>query len=80
MKKNKGGLTTKYRRRLNRYDILAIGDNEKLVAAHSDGSNIRFYVKHELIDAAHINTGHKRTRVMEAELKKKYCNITRQVI
>ena len=85
LSKNKQPLTSKHYRRIKRYDILTIGDVEKLVGVNSKGdSSIHYFVKNDelfdIIEAAHINSGHKRTRVMEAELRKKYCNITRQVI
>jgi len=93
---------------------MKIGDTQKLTESGSGenyDSDILYYCKTEelfdVLETAHVNIGHKRTRgkrhcfvcesqniififsflnfcfflsVMEAELKKKYCNVTRQVI
>ncbi|KAG7162775.1 abrupt-like 7, partial [Homarus americanus] len=84
LKANKEPLSSKHYRRLKRFDVITIGEVEKLIekALTDPCDNIRYYCRTEdlfdALEAAHTNTGHKRTRVMEAELKKKYCNITRQ--
>lgn len=114
-RKNNQPLTTKHYRRLKRYDVMIIGDTERLIERASEknnDSNIRYYLKleelFEVLETAHVTMGHKKTRsntaffaffclmkkpslqvvlfkffffsVMEAELKKKYCNVTRQAI
>lgn len=78
-------LTSLDYRRIKRYDILSIGDVEKLIKKRSTNDDEIKYFCHidelyEIIHKAHIDTGHKRTRCMDKELKKKYCNITRDVI
>ncbi|KAK4875965.1 hypothetical protein RN001_012387 [Aquatica leii] len=62
-------LSSKQYRRLKRYDLLNIGQDEKLIAKrYTDNDNIRFYVYldqlFDIINAAHINTGHKREKGM----------------
>jgi hypothetical protein len=68
-RKNNQPLTSKHYRRLKRYDVMNIGDTEKLiesVSGENDDSNIRCYCKMEelfgVLETAHVNTGHKRTR------------------
>ncbi|XP_045471794.1 KRAB-A domain-containing protein 2-like [Harmonia axyridis] len=79
-------LSAKQYRRLKRYDIITIGEHEKLIAKNKGtrDESFRYYCKTEdlfgIIVAAHIATGHKRTRVVEAEINKKYCNVTRTAI
>ena len=114
LRKNNQPLTSKHYRRLIRYNVMKIGDMQKLTESGSgenEDSNIRYYCKVEelfdVLETAHVNIGHKRTRgerhcfvcdlqkhffmssflnfcfflsVMDAELKKKYCNVTRQVM
>ncbi|XP_051167059.1 KRAB-A domain-containing protein 2-like [Leptopilina boulardi] len=86
--RNKKPMTTKHYRRLKRFDIINIGATEKLIEntkLQEDGNReIRYFCKVEeyfhVLDKAHADTQHKRTRVMEAELKKKYVNISRHII
>lgn len=87
MEKKRGNapLTTLEYRRLKRYDILTIGDVDKLIEKRiSDEEQIRYFCHtdelYSIIHKAHIETGHKRTRCLDKELKLKYCNITRDVI
>ncbi|KAK4880579.1 hypothetical protein RN001_008725 [Aquatica leii] len=63
-------LSSKQYRRLKRYDLLNIGQDEKLIAKrYTDNDDIRFYVYldqlFDIIHAAHINTGHKREKVLK---------------
>jgi hypothetical protein len=62
-------LTSKHYQRLKRYDVMKIGDTQKLTESGSgenDDSNIRYYCKTEerfgVLETAYVNTGHKRTR------------------
>ena len=62
--KDKQGLTSKCYRRMKRYDILTIRDTNKFNGVNSGkDTNIYYYVKNDelfdIIEAAHINTGHK---------------------
>lgn len=68
LKKNNESLSSKQYRRLKRYDVLKIGDTEKLVEAgiESSSSKIRYFCKtdelFDILEKAHTNVGHKRTR------------------
>ena len=62
-------LTSKHFRRLKRYDVMKIGDTQKHTESGSgenDESNICYYCKTEelfdVLETAHVNIGHKRTR------------------
>ena len=76
-------LTTKEYRRLKKFVILTLGGIEKLICAKSK-PEIKYYVNVEecfsILQQSHAETGHKRQRVMEVQLKKKYSNITGEVI
>jgi len=65
--KNNQSLPSKHYRRLKRYDVMKIGDTQKLTESGSgenDESNIRYYCKMEelfdVLETAHVNIGHKR--------------------
>lgn len=79
-------LSSKQYRRLKRYDLLTVGEKEKLVNKEYLGnqSGLIFYCPvsemYDVIHKAHLQIGHKKEKAMENELKKKYCNITREVI
>lgn len=69
LRKNKQSLSSKQYRRIKRYDILKLGDTEKLIESGSEGmddSKIRYFCKadelFDVLEAAHLNVGHKRTR------------------
>jgi len=69
LRKNKQPLTSKHYRRLKRYDVMKIGDTEKLTESglgENEDSNIRYYSKTEelfdVLETAHVNIGHKTTR------------------
>jgi len=69
LRKNNQPLTPKHYRRLKRYDVMKIGDTEKLTESGSgenDDSNIRYYCKPEdlfdVLETAHVNIGHKMTK------------------
>jgi len=69
LRKNNQPLTSKHYRRLKRYDVMKIGDRQKLTESGSgenDDSNIRYYCKTEelfdVLETAHVNIGHERTR------------------
>lgn len=67
--------------RLKRYDVTKVGDDDRLIFPASDaGSPVRFYVETEeifdLINQAHLATGHGGRNRLLKELKKKYKNIT----
>ena len=69
LRKNNQPLTSKYYRRLKRYDVVKIGDTQKLTASGSRenyDSSIRYYCTMEelfdVLETAHVNIRHKRTR------------------
>lgn len=60
-------LSSRHYRRLNRYELLNIGEEEKLIVKrYTNEEDIKLYVHREqlfdIIHAAHINTGHKREK------------------
>ncbi|KAF8794000.1 KRAB-A domain-containing protein 2 [Argiope bruennichi] len=72
-------------RRLKRFDVLKINDEEKLIVPLKPGeTNIQYYVTNEelfsILYEAHARTGHGgRTRMLK-ELQNKYKNITDEVV
>jgi len=69
LRKNNQPMTSKHYRRLKRYDVIKIGDTQKLIESglhENDYSNVRYYCKKEelfdVLETAHVNIGHKRTR------------------
>ena len=79
-------LSSKQYRRLKRYDLLTIGEKDKLVNKEHLGnqSGLIFYCAtsemYDIIHTAHLQIGHKREKAMENEIKNKYFNVTREVI
>ncbi|XP_022177881.1 KRAB-A domain-containing protein 2-like [Myzus persicae] len=77
--------TTSEYRRLNRFDVLTIGESKKLIVPPSktNGDIIYFVKCNEMFDIlhmAHINCGHGGRNRMEHSIKQKYKNITRDII
>ncbi|MGH0156207.1 UNVERIFIED_CONTAM: hypothetical protein FKN15_030790 [Acipenser sinensis] len=78
-KKPSGQRTTLERRRVNRFDVLKIGDAKTLIvpgsASESNPAEIKFYVKtddlFQILREAHIAIGHGGKHRMEAALSKK---------
>ena len=69
LRKNNQPLTLKHYRRLKRYNVIKIGDTQKITESGSgtnDDSNIRYYCKMEelfdVLETALVNIGQKRTR------------------
>jgi hypothetical protein len=72
-------------RRLKRFDVLCIGNEDKLIFPVESGSeDIRYYVCNEelfdIIHAAHIETGHGGRDRINHMLKKKFKNIKVEAI
>ncbi|XP_055838407.1 KRAB-A domain-containing protein 2-like [Episyrphus balteatus] len=78
-------------RRIRRFDIIKIDGDEKLVQRNenerdtspSTKTMIHFCKASDMFEAihnAHLKIGHKKEKGMEFELKKMYCNITREVL
>jgi hypothetical protein len=71
--------------RLRRFDVMTIGEKEKLIVPVKEGKEqIRFYVHLEeifqLLHDAHVSTGHGGRNRVEKEINLKYKNITREMI
>lgn len=71
--------------RLKRYDVMKVGNVEKLIFPVSkDSSNVRFYVYFEelftIIHEVHLSIGHGGRNRMLKELQKKYKNITTEEV
>lgn len=72
-------------RRLNKFEIINIGGEEKLIAPVEKGStNLLYYVKnnelYDILNEIHLNIGHGGKHRMMAEIKKKYKNLTQEVV
>nr|XP_034194771.1 KRAB-A domain-containing protein 2-like [Osmia lignaria] len=72
-------------RRLKRFDILKITDEEKLIVPLKPGeTNIQYYVTNDelfnILSESHIRTGHGGKTCMLKELQVKYKNITYEVV
>ncbi|XP_030768090.1 KRAB-A domain-containing protein 2-like [Sitophilus oryzae] len=71
-------------RRLKRFDILNVGDEQKLIVPLKPGeTNIQYYVTNDelfdILSETHVRTGHGgRTRMLN-ELQLKYKNVTYEV-
>lgn len=68
-KSNGDTISSKQRRRLKRYDILKIGQSEKLIERRTDQtSEFRYFCTtdelFDIVHSAHIGTGHKRMQGM----------------
>lgn len=83
-KSNKKKTSTDYRR-LKRYDVITIDGEDKLIYPIDGGdSTIYYYVQNEsmydILHEIHYNIGHGGKHRMIAETKKKYKNITQEII
>lgn len=72
-------------RRLKRFDVLKTGNDEKLITPVAEGSTkFVFYVKNEemydILHNTHLKIGHGGKHKMFAEVKKKYKNVSQEVI
>ncbi|CAH4029015.1 unnamed protein product [Pieris brassicae] len=70
--------------RLKRYDVLTIGNIEKLIVPVKQTDLIKFYVHTEevfqIIDETHISMSHAGRNKMSTELHSRFKNITREMI
>jgi hypothetical protein len=70
--------------RIRRFDILTVGDNEKLVVPLNESNDILYYLTieemYDIIDSVHKSIGHGGMNKMYKELSKKYKNITQEVV
>lgn len=72
-------------RRLGRFDVLTVGETEKLIHPLSDADpTVRYYVATEelysVLHETHLAIGHGGRNRMVQELKLKYCNVTKETI
>lgn len=72
-------------RNIRKYDVILINDKERLIKAmNHDNDSIRYFVKNEelfnILHSTHIAIGHGGRDRMMAEIKLKYCNITKETI
>lgn len=70
---------------LNKFEIINIGGEEKLIAPVEKGStNLLYYVKndelYDILNEIHLNIGHGGNNQVMAEIKKKYKNLTQEVV
>ncbi|XP_077297618.1 uncharacterized protein LOC143919269 isoform X3 [Arctopsyche grandis] len=71
---------------LARYDILVVDDREKLIKPVNALNNmqVQYYIStdelFDIIHNAHFSTGHGGRNRMAQELKKNYCNVTKETI
>ncbi|KAK7573634.1 hypothetical protein V9T40_010825 [Parthenolecanium corni] len=83
--KNKcAGKTSRDYYLLNRYDVLSIADEEKLITPITDSSEpVKYYVSADeiftILRETHSQIGHGGRNRMMADLKKKYVNITAEM-
>lgn len=69
---------------LANYDLLTVGDKEKLVKPKVLNSCIKFYVATDelfgVLHTMHLLLSHPDLNTMDVELKSKYCNVSREII
>lgn len=65
---------------MKRFDLIKVGDSEKLIYPVSDNSVIKYYVTNEelfdIIHDVHFSIGHRGRNRMTKEIKKKFKNVT----
>lgn len=70
--------------RLRRFDVMTVGEIEKLIVPVKDNDIIRYYVKNKeifkILHETHLAVGHGGRNRMEKELNMNYKNITREMI
>lgn len=77
--------TVTNKRLIRKYDVVSIGEKEKLIKPIVDNeSDVLYYVTvdelFEVIHAAHLSVGHGGRNRMMAVLKTKYCNVTTEAV
>lgn len=83
-KKQKSKLPEDYQR-LRRYDVISIGDQERLIVPVKEGNHLIKHIVHteeifQIIHDTHISMNHSGRNVMAKELNDNYKNITREMI
>ncbi|XP_050300165.1 KRAB-A domain-containing protein 2-like [Anthonomus grandis grandis] len=76
--------TQSHYRLVRRYDILTQDNRERLIRPADDSNHLLYYVTNEelfdILYSTHMELNHGGRNRMGAELKTKYCNITKEVI
>ncbi|XP_059169860.1 KRAB-A domain-containing protein 2-like [Physella acuta] len=72
-------------RRLNKYDVIVVDGKEKLIVPLTEDNGAVLYYKHseelfDFINETHLKIGHGCRTWMKKELKRKYKNITKEII
>ncbi|XP_053607024.1 KRAB-A domain-containing protein 2-like [Plodia interpunctella] len=70
--------------RLRRFDVITIGEAEKLIVPVKEDNTFRFYVSEseifQILHETHLKLGHGGRNLMEKEINLRYKNITREMI
>ncbi|XP_014231687.1 KRAB-A domain-containing protein 2-like [Trichogramma pretiosum] len=71
-------------RRLRRFDVIEINDTNKLIAKCKDDAALKYYVPledmYDLLQKAHVSTGHGARDRLLKETSMKYANVTRELV
>ena len=72
-------------RTVEKYDVITVNGREKLIRPMKDGAeNVQYYVTTDelftTLNLTHTSIGHGGRNRMLSELKKKYCNITKESV
>lgn len=83
--RSSGIKSNKAYRILKRYDLITIGEEKKLILPLLEGNtNILYYITNEniydVLHDVHLSIGHGGKHRMNAEVKKKYKNITQEAV
>ncbi|XP_060836162.1 KRAB-A domain-containing protein 2-like [Rhopalosiphum padi] len=83
--RSSGIKSNKAYRILKRYDLITIGEENKLILPLLEGNtNILYYITDEniydVLHDVHLSIGHGGKHRMNAEVKKKYKNITQEAV
>ncbi|XP_050524189.1 KRAB-A domain-containing protein 2-like [Daktulosphaira vitifoliae] len=83
--RSSGIKSNKAYRILKKYDLITIGEEDKLILPLLEGNtNILYYITNEniydVLHDVHLSIGHGGKHRMNAEVKKKYKNITQEAV
>ncbi|CAI6370762.1 unnamed protein product [Macrosiphum euphorbiae] len=83
--RSSGIKSNKAHRILKRYDLITIGEEDKLILPLLESNtNIVYYITNEniydVLHDVHLSIGHGGKHRMNAEVKKKYKNITQEAV
>lgn len=82
--KSKNKTSTEFRR-LQRYDVITIGKDKKLISPlRKNNENVKYFVTNEeifdVIHTAHLNVGHGGRNKVVKEINDKYVNVTSEMV